>query len=96
MKKKPFQTIWNLFWKKECLVNTEWDSFAPDPENDFDDFSVIILDYLYGLKGVIIYSSMQNKIIFSSAKQYWCIIKILFFDGVFLSQFFAMHNTKIP
>lgn len=38
--------------------------FAPDPENNFDDIGVIILDYLESLGEVIIYSANQGKIIF--------------------------------
>lgn len=41
--------------------------FAPDPQNDFDDIAVIILDYLEKLNDVVIYSTGQNKIIFNSA-----------------------------
>ena len=40
--------------------------FAPDPENDFDDIAVIILDYIQSLNQVIVYNTNQNKIIFSS------------------------------
>lgn len=43
--------------------------FAPDPANDFDDISVIILDFLEGLDEVIIYSVNQGKIIFNSLKK---------------------------
>lgn len=42
--------------------------FAPDPENNFDDIGVIILDYLQSLKEVVVYSANQNKIIFNSLK----------------------------
>lgn len=42
--------------------------FAPDPENDFDDIGVIILDYLESFKKVLIYSVNQEKVIFFSDK----------------------------
>lgn len=42
--------------------------FAPDPQNDFDDIGVIILDYIQSLKEIIIYSTNQNKIIFNSSR----------------------------
>lgn len=40
--------------------------FAPDPENDFDDIGVILLDYLESLNKVILYSPNLKKIIFNS------------------------------
>lgn len=50
---------------------TECDSrlrflFAPDPENNFDDIAVIILDHLETLKKVLIYSVNQDEILFYS------------------------------
>jgi hypothetical protein len=42
--------------------------FAPDPENNFDDIGVIILDNLMSLDEVIIYNGNQKKIIFNSSK----------------------------
>ena len=43
--------------------------FAPDPDNNFDDIGIIILDYLQSLDKVIIYSVNRNKIIFNSLKK---------------------------
>lgn len=43
--------------------------FAPDPENDFDDIGIMILDFLECLDEVILYSVNQNKIIFNSLKK---------------------------
>lgn len=49
--------------KVECNSRLRF-LFAPDPENDFDDIGVIILDYLESFSDVIIYSANQEKIIF--------------------------------
>lgn len=43
--------------------------FAPDPENDYDDICVIILDFLESLNEVILYSVNQDKIIFNSLEK---------------------------
>lgn len=49
--------------KVECNSRLRF-LFAPDPENDFDDIGVIILDYLESFSDVIIYSANQEKVIF--------------------------------
>ncbi|MFB9110667.1 hypothetical protein [Flavobacterium gyeonganense] len=60
-----FLTIWNIFWKNDCHARIRF-LFASDPENDFDNIAVIILDYTQSLKEVTVYNTNQNKIIFSS------------------------------
>jgi len=49
--------------KVECNSRLRF-LFAPDPDNDFDDIGVIILDYLESFKDVIIYSANREKVIF--------------------------------
>lgn len=40
--------------------------FGPDPENDFDDIGVILLDYLESFEQVLIYSLNREEIISDS------------------------------
>ncbi len=68
-----FDSDQNVAEDLETITSTKIDCnsrlrflFAPDPENDFDDIGVIILDYLESFKNVIIYSANQEKIIFPS------------------------------
>lgn len=49
--------------KVECNSRLRF-LFAPDPDNDFDDIGVIVLDYLERIKDVIIYSANREKVIF--------------------------------
>lgn len=73
----------SVFFDKNTLISDDLESilgkrlrcntrmrflFAPDPENNFDDIGVIILDNLMSLDEVIIYNGNQKKIIFNSSK----------------------------
>lgn len=43
--------------------------FSDDPNNDFDDIVVILLDYMTKLKDVVVYSPTQEEIVFDAREE---------------------------
>ncbi|WP_148049817.1 hypothetical protein [Gallaecimonas pentaromativorans] len=43
--------------------------FSDDPNNDFDDIVVILLDYMTKLKDVVVYNPTQEKIVFDAREE---------------------------